>query len=161
MGLGFKIEVDPKSIKLAKKFDVLGSKESKRIIKKSLGKGAGAINKLSVLNLTGSKSGSGEFPVNIKTGFLRRSSYIVLPGQTITSGDLTVRAGELESIVGNSANYAGVVSTGIFTTRSGQQVSYAFGGRAFHEKALEDFGRERGLLKIMLEILNKKLKKLK
>lgn len=135
-------------------------KSGNKILFRTLKRGAKDIHKRAFENLSGVRNPPGNFPVNVGvTGFLRRSEYLIFPGQSISSGGQTFKAGPLEALVGNSAIYASVVSSGIFTTKTGRKMPYSFGPRPFQEKAVDDFGAEKALLAILAEELVKEQKK--
>lgn len=155
-GVGVKVNLeDVKKIKAA--LGKLQTKE-KRIIRTSLSEGILIIHRKAFENLTGPKKPPGQFPVNINTGFLRRNQYFVLPGKTKTSNEKIFRAEPFEAIAGNSANYAGTVHEGVFTTKDGQILNFIFGRRPYLEKAADSFGREIGLIKLIKKNLRKAIK---
>lgn len=133
-------------------------RRDKIIIRRALSEGIRDIHTLAFDLLSGSKDPSGQFPVNIVTGHLRRSEYFVLPGRTTRSSGRTFRAGPSEAIAGNAAEYAGVVHEGMFTTRDNKILSFIFGRRPYLEKAVDDFGKEKGLLKLITKHLKKEVR---
>jgi hypothetical protein len=92
---------------------------------------------------------AGEYPVPVRTGYLRQMLDYVLPGESKTGDVGTFTAGDLEAIVFNSALYAEAIHEGVFTSPKGYKYSPAFGPRPFMDDAYEKFdqgGRVAGIL---------------
>jgi len=74
----------------------------------------------------------GQYPVPVRTGWLRRMLYWLKPGTTKTHGDITITTGTLEAIVGNAAAYAETIS-------EGKGTSARHGRRPYIEDGLKRF----------------------
>lgn len=88
--------------------------------------------------LSGPRAATGGFPVPVKTGHLRRLLAWLKPGESKSEGGDTVSAGELETVVYNSAAYADAIAKGLGS-------SAKFGPRDYLAKGLEDFNRGDGI----------------
>ena len=100
--------------------------------------------------LSGSKSPTGQFPVPVVTGNLRRLLGWVKPGETVSSGGLSFTAGPHETVVYDSAAYA-------LTIAQGRGSSAKFGARDYLQKALDEFNAGDRIAKILDEEIERAL----
>lgn len=77
---------------------------------------------------------SGGYPVPVRTGNLKRLLDFVNPGQSKESGSFSFSAGNMESIIFDSAEYASVI-------HDGRGSSAKFGPRPFLTDALNKFNQ--------------------
>lgn len=84
------------------------------------------------IGLAGMNKGNGrpgDYPINVLTGWLRRSGGFVPPGRTRVSGKMSFTAGRNEAVLFNSALYSRVI-------HDGRHTSDKHGPRPFIEDAI-------------------------
>lgn len=81
-------------------------------VRSGMSKSAKGIFRAAFKFLSGAKEPAGAFPVPVKTGHLRRMLDWLEPGQSKTTEDGSITAGDFEVIVYDSAAYATVIAKG-------------------------------------------------